>query len=146
MDRTALEQLGPYAWRIPKSGEMRVPAVIYADEVLIDDMDAKVAEQITNVACVPGVVLAAYAIPEAHWGYGFPIGGVAAFDRHMPAERLSPAGLDGRHHLQLAQADMSRIGLPPCRTMGTENVSDLQLRPVHPGARSLQASLYGLVL
>jgi tRNA-splicing ligase RtcB (3'-phosphate/5'-hydroxy nucleic acid ligase) len=43
-------------------------------------MDAKVAEQITNVACLPGIVLAAYAMPDAHWGYGFPIGGVAAFD------------------------------------------------------------------
>jgi tRNA-splicing ligase RtcB (3'-phosphate/5'-hydroxy nucleic acid ligase) len=81
MDRTVLEQVGPYAWRIPKSGAMRVPAVVYADEALIDDMDDKVAEQITNVACLPGIVAAAYAMPDAHWGYGFPIGGVAAFDR-----------------------------------------------------------------
>jgi tRNA-splicing ligase RtcB (3'-phosphate/5'-hydroxy nucleic acid ligase) len=80
MDRAALEQIGPYAWRIPRSGAMLVPAVIYADEGLIDDMDEKVAEQITNVACLPGIVLAAYAMPDAHWGYGFPSGGVAAFD------------------------------------------------------------------
>ena len=59
---------------------MRVPAVIYADEALIKSMDDKVREQICNVAMLPGIVEAAYAMPDAHWGYGFPIGGVAAFD------------------------------------------------------------------
>lgn len=59
---------------------MRVPAIIYANEQLIRDMDDKVREQITNVASLPGIVQAAYAMPDAHWGYGFPIGGVAAFD------------------------------------------------------------------
>ena len=59
---------------------MRVPAVIYADRALITEMDDKVHEQIANVATLPGIVQAAYAMPDAHWGYGFPIGGVAAFD------------------------------------------------------------------
>lgn len=59
---------------------MRVPAVLYADETLIKSMDDKVREQICNVAMLPGIVEAAYAMPDAHWGYGFPIGGVAAFD------------------------------------------------------------------
>jgi tRNA-splicing ligase RtcB (3'-phosphate/5'-hydroxy nucleic acid ligase) len=59
---------------------MRVPAVIYADEPLVDGMDDKVFEQLSNVAGLPGIVQAAYAMPDAHWGYGFPIGGVAAFD------------------------------------------------------------------
>ena len=59
---------------------MRVPAVIYADEDLIRAMDAKVYEQAANVATLPGIVQASYAMPDAHWGYGFPIGGVAAFD------------------------------------------------------------------
>jgi tRNA-splicing ligase RtcB len=59
---------------------MRVPAVIYADENLIRDMDDKVFEQAVNVAKLPGIVQASYAMPDAHWGYGFPIGGVAAFD------------------------------------------------------------------
>jgi len=59
---------------------MNVPAVIYADSPLINRMDDKVYEQITNVARLPGIVTAAYAMPDAHWGYGFPIGGVAAFD------------------------------------------------------------------
>jgi tRNA-splicing ligase RtcB len=67
-------------WRIEPTGKMRVPAVIYADESLIKNMDDKVREQICNVAMLPGIVEAAYAMPDAHWGYGFPIGGVAAFD------------------------------------------------------------------
>jgi len=59
---------------------MRVPAVVFADAALIRDMDDKVLEQATNVAQLPGIVSASYAMPDAHWGYGFPIGGVAAFD------------------------------------------------------------------
>jgi len=58
---------------------MRVPAVIFADEALIEGMDEKVREQIVGVASLPGIIASAYAMPDAHWGYGFPIGGVAAF-------------------------------------------------------------------
>ncbi len=59
---------------------MRVPAILYAPEDLILGMDDKVYEQLVNVTTLPGIVKAAYAMPDAHWGYGFPIGGVAAFD------------------------------------------------------------------
>jgi tRNA-splicing ligase RtcB len=59
---------------------MLVPAVIYASEPLVRDMDEKVREQAVNVASLPGIVQASYVMPDAHWGYGFPIGGVAAFD------------------------------------------------------------------
>jgi tRNA-splicing ligase RtcB len=59
---------------------MRVPAVIYASEALVRGMDDKVREQVSNVAMLPGIQRASYAMPDAHWGYGFPIGGVAAFD------------------------------------------------------------------
>lgn len=68
------------AWEIPARGKMRVPAIIYADRSLIEAMDDKVYQQLTNVATLPGIVDCAYAMPDAHWGYGFPIGGVAAFD------------------------------------------------------------------
>ncbi len=67
-------------WEIVPHGRMRVPAVIYASEALLRAMDHKVYEQVTNVATLPGIVQASYAMPDAHWGYGFPIGGVAAFD------------------------------------------------------------------
>lgn len=59
---------------------MRVPGIIYAGEQLVAEMDEKVREQLTNVATLPGIQKAAYVMPDAHWGYGFPIGGVAAFD------------------------------------------------------------------
>ncbi len=80
MELSKFEQLAPYAWQIPRRGDMRVPATIFADDILLRDMDNKVGEQISNVASLPGIVAAAYAMPDAHWGYGFPIGGVAAFD------------------------------------------------------------------
>jgi tRNA-splicing ligase RtcB len=80
MDPARLERIDDCAWRLPQVGAMRVPGVIYADEALIRGMDDKVAEQLANVAALPGIVDAAYAMPDAHWGYGFPIGGVAAFD------------------------------------------------------------------
>lgn len=67
-------------WEIPARGAMRVAARIYASEALLREMDQKVYEQAVNVACLPGIVGASYAMPDAHWGYGFPIGGVAAFD------------------------------------------------------------------
>jgi tRNA-splicing ligase RtcB len=69
-----------YEWEIPQRGAMRVPVVIYASEQLLREMDGKVGEQAANVAALPGIVGASYAMPDAHWGYGFPIGGVAAFD------------------------------------------------------------------
>ena len=80
MDTGLFERTGEFEFRVVPFGAMRVPAVIYADEQLILDMDDKVFEQVTNVATLPGIVKASYAMPDAHWGYGFPIGGVAAFD------------------------------------------------------------------
>lgn len=74
------EQVSEFRWELPAEGGMHVPAVIYADSLLIEGMDEKVFEQAANVAMLPGIVQASYAMPDAHWGYGFPIGGVAAFD------------------------------------------------------------------
>ncbi|MDG7005685.1 MAG: RtcB family protein, partial [Nitrososphaerota archaeon] len=59
---------------------MNVPARIYATKKLLEAMDNGVIEQVTNVASLPGIVNCSYAMADAHWGYGFPIGGVAAFD------------------------------------------------------------------
>lgn len=80
MDITALEKLDAWRWRVKPQAGMLAPAVLYADETLLSEMDDKVFEQLTNVARLPGIVGAAYAMPDAHWGYGFPIGGVAASD------------------------------------------------------------------
>jgi tRNA-splicing ligase RtcB len=80
MDTSRLLRKSETEWWIEPFGEMTVPGVIYATEALIRDMDDKVFEQVANVAKLPGIVKASFAMPDAHWGYGFPIGGVAAFD------------------------------------------------------------------
>ena len=80
MDTSLFKRNSKYEWWIEPFGKMKVPGVIFASEELILDMDHKVYEQVTNVACLPGIQKASYAMPDAHWGYGFPIGGVAAFD------------------------------------------------------------------
>ncbi len=80
MDIARFTRRSEYEWVIEPQGAMRVPGVIYATEALLRDMDDKVYEQVVNVAALPGIVTASYAMPDAHWGYGFPIGGVAAFD------------------------------------------------------------------
>ena len=78
-----LEKIDDYRWRLPKSAKagMRVDGIIYADEKLLKDIrHDKALEQVANVAFLPGIVNASLAMPDIHWGYGFPIGGVAATD------------------------------------------------------------------
>jgi len=75
-----IKRVSDFKWRIDPTNSMNVPVIIYADETLIREMDEKVCDQAANVARLPGIVNASYAMPDAHWGYGFPIGGVAAFD------------------------------------------------------------------
>jgi tRNA-splicing ligase RtcB len=80
MDLKTFNKISDYLWEIPQQGAMRVPGRIFASELLIREMDEKVREQAVNVAMLPGIQVASFAMPDAHWGYGFPIGGVAAFD------------------------------------------------------------------
>ena len=80
MDTKLFTRHSKYEWEIAPRGKMSVPAIIYASRQLIESMDEKVYEQITNVAMLPGIVKASHAMPDAHWGYGFPMGGVAGFD------------------------------------------------------------------
>lgn len=80
MDRKLIKRRGDTKWLIERSGRMLVDGVIYASEQIISEMDDMVAQQVRNVAALPGIVEGSYAMPDAHWGYGFCIGGVAAFD------------------------------------------------------------------
>ena len=80
MELSKLKRVNDYEWEIPKQGEMRVPGRIFGMKHVVQDMDEKVYEQCSNVACLPGIVRASIVMPDGHWGYGFPIGGVAAFD------------------------------------------------------------------
>ena len=80
MEVTRFQSRGPCQWVLPASGAMHVPVVVYATEALLREMDQTALQQAVNVAGLPGIVRASYVMPDAHWGYGFPIGGVAAFD------------------------------------------------------------------
>src|SRR3989338_1873043 len=80
MEIKSLKKISDYIWEIPAEDEMRVPGRIFASEALVEELDDNVVKQIKNVACLPGIQQASIAMPDAHWGYGFPIGGVAAFD------------------------------------------------------------------
>ena len=76
-----LERTSDYVWTVPRSGTMRVPGVVFASESLIvKAREDRAVDQVANVAHLPGIVSASYAMPDIHWGYGFPIGGVAATD------------------------------------------------------------------
>jgi tRNA-splicing ligase RtcB (3'-phosphate/5'-hydroxy nucleic acid ligase) len=88
-----IQRVSSAVWEIPvtyKEG-MRVPARIYASEKLLRDMDEGVIEQVTNVATLPGIVGYSFCMPDGHWGYGFPIGGVAAMDPRSGV--ISPGGI-----------------------------------------------------
>src|SRR5919197_2414498 len=81
VDLDRLQALDEVRWTLPlRPGEVRGPVVLYGSRPLVASMEDKVLEQIANVAKLPGLVGAAMTMPDAHWGYGFPIGGVAAFD------------------------------------------------------------------
>lgn len=80
MDRKLVKRRGDYKWVVERAGTMRVEGVIFGSETLINDMDDMVVQQVRNVASLPGIVAGSFAMPDAHWGYGFCIGGVAAFD------------------------------------------------------------------
>lgn len=89
MDLSRLVRVSDHQWQLPPREGMRAPAVFFGSRALLLDMEEDVARQLRGVASLPGIVAAAWAMPDAHSGYGFPIGGVAAFD---PAEGVVSAG------------------------------------------------------
>jgi tRNA-splicing ligase RtcB (3'-phosphate/5'-hydroxy nucleic acid ligase) len=92
-----LERVGPYLWRIPRDASrgMRVPALIVADDRLIDSIKSDASlEQIANGATLPGIVKAAMAMPDIHQGYGLPVGGVVATDARSGVVSPGAIGFD----------------------------------------------------
>src|SRR5688572_17968065 len=87
-----ISKVGPAVYEIAPEGGMRVPARVYATEALMEQIKRdKSLEQAANVAHMPGILKYSLAMPDIHWGYGFPIGGVAAF--HMETGVISPGGV-----------------------------------------------------
>ena len=101
-DEITLNQVEPYVWEVPKSGEMLVPGRIYGDEAIIEHLRADIRagkqwnalKQVVNVACLPGIQQASLAMADIHPGYGFPIGGVGAFDIETGVVSVAGVGFD----------------------------------------------------
>ncbi len=116
MDLSRLHQVSDSEWRLEPQGAMLVPAVLYGDASLMAEMDDKVLEQISNVACLPGIVDAAYTMPDAHWGYGFPIGGVAAFDaEHGGVVSAGGVGFDISCGVRTLLTGLKRADVEHCK-------------------------------
>jgi tRNA-splicing ligase RtcB len=87
-----LEQIDDLRWRIPRHGGMRVDGLVYADARMMAEIrNDQSLQQVANVAHLPGILHASLAMPDVHWGYGFPIGGVAAMDAEHGV--VSPGGV-----------------------------------------------------
>jgi len=111
---TDLKQIRPYLFEIPQTGGMRVPGRVYATRELMESQKSDESiQQVRNVAHLPGIVGHSLAMPDFHWGYGFPIGGVAAFDAEEGV--LSPGGVgyDINCGVRLIRTDLSREDVMP---------------------------------
>lgn len=112
--RFKLVQIDEVRWKIPKTGGMRVPGLIYTDTATLPDIEKdQSAEQVYNVAHLPGIIARSLAMPDVHWGYGFPIGGVAAFDLDEGIVSPGGVGYDINCGVRLALTGMNRAALFP---------------------------------
>ena len=94
LEKIPLERVDAYRWRIPQryNDEMRVPGLVYADDELVAQiLEDNALHQVANVATLPGIVGYSLGMPDIHWGYGFPVGGVAA--THADYGVVSPGGI-----------------------------------------------------
>src|SRR5581483_5256980 len=110
-----VDRISDEIWEIPPSEKtgMLVPARIYASEAILTSMDAGVFEQLTNVACLPGIRRYALCMPDGHWGYGFPIGGVAAFDPRHGIISPGGVGYDINCGMRLIRTDLTLAEVRP---------------------------------
>ncbi len=110
-----LARVGPAEWELPKGFRdgMRVPVRLFATEKLIQAMDDQVFVQAANVATLPGIVGSSLCMPDAHWGYGFPIGGVAAMDADHGVISPGGIGFDINCGMRLVRTDLTWAEVEP---------------------------------
>ncbi len=110
-----IRKIHPALYELPTSfrAGMRVPVRVFATEKLLGGMDDKVFEQAANVATLPGIVGASYAMPDAHWGYGFPIGGVAGMDPETGVISPGGIGFDINCGMRLVRTDLTWSEVQP---------------------------------
>ena len=131
MNLSSLQQLDETRWTAPiAAGEQRAPVILYGTAPLLETMDDKVLEQLTNVARLPGLVGAAMTMPDAHWGYGFPIGGVAAFDPEQGGViSAGGVGFDISCGIRCLRSDLTAAELRP----HLERLADSLFRAIPAG-------------
>ena len=109
-----LKQIDEYRWELPKTGNMRVPGRIFCSASMIEASAGKEPlQQVANVAELPGIVKASLAMPDIHWGYGFPIGGVAAFDWESGVVSPGGVGYDINCGVRLATTALTEADAKP---------------------------------
>jgi tRNA-splicing ligase RtcB len=107
-----IEKVDTYRWRIPRAGGMRTDGMVYADERMMGDIQKDQSlQQVANVAFLPGIVGYSLAMPDIHWGYGFPIGGVAAFGEEEGVVSPGGVGYDINCGVRLVRSDLERADI-----------------------------------
>ena len=109
-----VQQLDSCRWRIPREGAMRTDGLVFASPAMMQDLRREQAlEQVCNVATLPGIVGPSMAMPDIHWGYGFPIGGVAAFDAEQGIVSPGGVGYDINCGVRLLRSNLNAEGIQP---------------------------------
>lgn len=132
MDRKLVKQRGENKWLVERSGRMNVEGIIFGSEQLINEMDDMVVQQIRNVASLPGIVEGSFAMPDAHWGYGFCIGGVAAFDPENGIISAGGVGFDIACGVRTMHTGLKNDDLTPIR----EQIAEALFRKIPAGVGS----------
>jgi len=132
------QQLDPWRWRIPRQGKMRTEGLVFANRQLMETLRHEEAlQQVVNVACLPGIVGPSIAMPDIHWGYGFPIGGVAAFDAEEGVVSPGGVGYDINCGVRLLRSSLSADEITPL----ADRLADQLYRDIPAGVGSHRSDL-----
>jgi tRNA-splicing ligase RtcB (3'-phosphate/5'-hydroxy nucleic acid ligase) len=132
VELSLLKRRSDLEWEIEPRGKMRVPGLLFASEPLVRAMDQKVLEQVANVATLPGIRRASLAMPDAHWGYGFAVGGVAAFDPDEGVVSAGGVGFDISCGVRCLRTKLTRPEVEPAK----KDLADALFRAIPAGVGS----------
>lgn len=133
-----IERIDACRWRIPREGDMRTDGLVFASEKMIDFLRQEQAlEQVRNVATLPGIVGPSIAMPDIHWGYGFPIGGVAAFSTDEGVVSPGGVGYDINCGVRLLRSGLSVAEIRPV----AQKLADTLFRNIPSGVGSCRQDL-----
>jgi len=133
-----VQQIDAWRWRIPREGAMRTDGLVFASTAMMEELRREQAlEQVRNVATLPGIVGPSMAMPDIHWGYGFPIGGVAAFDADAGVVSPGGVGYDINCGVRLLRSDLQAASIRPV----LDRLADALFRNVPSGVGSHRRDL-----